>query len=309
MNNVLVSIWCITYNHEKYIRDAIEGFLMQQTSFNYEVIIADDCSTDNTDAIIKEYIQKHPKGNIIKYFRHEKNIGMMPNFVFALRQCTGKYIALCEGDDYWTDPLKLQKQVDFLEANPEFAICYHKVKVLKDGIFVDDFITSDEVPDEADFNDLLKQNFMHTPSVVFRNNIDIELFEKATNVGLGDYFLHLYNAHFGKIKRLNEYMAIYRYGVGIWSSAKDEKYRAKKILSTYKYAAELLKNFDLLQDYYLMLFNYTRRKLVDESIIANKLEKQIVNAYSVDTLADTVTTNTIFKVLLKKIRRKLWKAK
>ena len=126
--NIMVSICCITYNHENFIRDAIEGFLMQQTNFDYEIIIANDCSPDNTDSFVKKYINNHPKGKLIKYFRHDKNIGVMPNFIFALKQCTGKYIALCEGDDYWTDPYKLQKQVDFLEANLDYTICFHLVE-------------------------------------------------------------------------------------------------------------------------------------------------------------------------------------
>ena len=111
----------VTYNHEKFISEAIEGVLIQQTNFSFELIIANDASTDGSDKIINEFIANHPKGNLIKYFKHEKNVGMMQNFTFALGHCKGKYIALCEGDDYWTDPLKLQKQVDFLEANEDYC--------------------------------------------------------------------------------------------------------------------------------------------------------------------------------------------
>lgn len=118
--NIMVSVDMITYGHEKYIRQAIEGVLMQQTDFAVELIIADDCSPDRTKDIVEDIINNHPKGNIIKYFRHEKNLGMQANGMFAIQKCTGKYIALCEGDDYWTDPLKLQKQVDFLENNEEY---------------------------------------------------------------------------------------------------------------------------------------------------------------------------------------------
>ena len=115
----------ITYGHENYIREAIEGVLMQNCDFEVELIVANDCSPDKTDLIIKDIIQNHPRGNWIKYHHHEKNLGMMPNFIFALQQAKGNYIALCDGDDYWIDALKLQKQVDFLELNSNTIACFH----------------------------------------------------------------------------------------------------------------------------------------------------------------------------------------
>ena len=111
MNKPLVSIASITYNHEKFIAQAIDSFLMQETDFDFEIIIGEDCSTDDTLKIIKEYKAKYP--DIIKLITSESNVGMMTNFIRTLEACSGKYIALCEGDDYWTDTLKLQKQVNF----------------------------------------------------------------------------------------------------------------------------------------------------------------------------------------------------
>src|SRR5690554_4624359 len=124
MNNPLVSISCITYNHAPYIRQCLEGFLMQQCDFEYEILIHDDASTDGTSDIIREYQKKYPE--IIKPIIQKENQwsqgvrGMMARFNFP--RAKGKYIALCEGDDYWTDPLKLQKQVDFLEKNPNYSL-------------------------------------------------------------------------------------------------------------------------------------------------------------------------------------------
>ena len=109
-----VSVCMITYGHEKYIREAIDGVFMQETNFEIELIIADDASPDGTKEIIASICKNHPKGNSIKYFRQDSNIGMMPNFVFALTKSEGEYVAVCEGDDYWIDSLKLQKQVDFV---------------------------------------------------------------------------------------------------------------------------------------------------------------------------------------------------
>ena len=122
MKNTLVSVVMITYNHEKYIQQAIEGVLMQKINFHIELIIADDTSPDQTENIVKKIIVEHPNGHWIKYTKHKFNKGVSKNFTWALKQAKGKYIALCEGDDYWTDPLKLQKQVDFLEENENIGL-------------------------------------------------------------------------------------------------------------------------------------------------------------------------------------------
>lgn len=126
----LLSISCITYNHALYIRNALDGFLMQKTSFAFEILIHDDASTDGTTEIIKEYEKEYPK--IIKPIFEIENQwikGRRGSEVFNYPRAQGKYIALCEGDDYWTDPYKLQKQVDFLEQNPQFCFCCHRYKV------------------------------------------------------------------------------------------------------------------------------------------------------------------------------------
>lgn len=120
----IVSICCITFNHEKYIRDAIEGFLMQKTLFPFEILIHDDASTDRTSYIIREYEEKFP--DVIKPIYQTENQyskGISISATYQFPRARGKYIAMCEGDDYWTDPLKLQKQVDFLEKNPMFVLC------------------------------------------------------------------------------------------------------------------------------------------------------------------------------------------
>lgn len=127
METPLVSIVTITYNHEPYIRKCIEGVLMQQVNFPIEFIIAEDCSTDGTLAICKEYAEKHP--DIIKIITSENNVGALQNEVRAINAAKGKYLAFCEGDDYWTDPLKLQKQVDFLEAHPDYSVCFTRYKI------------------------------------------------------------------------------------------------------------------------------------------------------------------------------------
>lgn len=215
---VLVSVVMITYGHEKHIREAIEGVLMQKGDFNLELIIANDSSPDATDIVISEILKTHSKADRIRYIKHEKNIGMMPNFIFALQQTQGKYIALCDGDDYWTDSCKLQKQVDFLEANSDYVLSFHKVKILKpDGGLVEDFIT--KVPENYETQETLARlgNYIHTPSVVFKN-IKMEFPPEFSLSPIGDYFLYMILAEHGKLNYIEEEMAVYRYGVGVISS-------------------------------------------------------------------------------------------
>ena len=121
----VVSICCITYNHEKYIEETIDSFLMQETDFPFEIVIGEDCSTDNTRKIVEKYKEMYP--NIIKLIVSENNVGMQANGQRTMEACIGEYMALCEGDDYWTDKNKLQIQKDFLESNPEYIICYTRL--------------------------------------------------------------------------------------------------------------------------------------------------------------------------------------
>lgn len=221
--NLKVSVCMITYGQEKYIREAIEGVLMQECNFEVELILANDCSPDQTDNVIEDILANHPKASCIKYFKQDKNIGMMHNFVFALGQCSGNYVALCEGDDYWTDPLKLQNQVDFLEVSPDYVLCFHQINVLKtNGEIVDDFIT--KVPENYETIETLARlgNYVHTPSVVFRNVISKFPFE-FENSPIGDFFLYMILAEQGKLKYMEEKMAVYRYGVGIFSGESELK--------------------------------------------------------------------------------------
>lgn len=217
-NNPKLSVCMITYGHEKYIREAIEGVLVQQCNFEIELIISNDCSPDNTDKVIQDILDKNEIKIVVKYFKHETNLGTMPNFIFALQQCSGQYIALCEGDDYWTDPLKLRKQVDFLDQNLEYVLCFHNVDIEKtNGEIVEDFIT--KVPENYETLETLARlgNYIHTPSVVFRNIIKKFPFEFEFSP-IGDYFLYIMLAENGKIKLLEEKMAVYRYGVGVFSN-------------------------------------------------------------------------------------------
>src|ERR1700743_1461118 len=123
-----LSICVVTYNHEKYIAQALDSFLIQETDFAFQVIVGDDCSTDNTTNILKEYATKYP--DIIKPIFREKNIGPMNNSLDVYDHAKTEYVAICDGDDYWTDKNKLQRQVDFLDRNQNFSICFHPTKIV-----------------------------------------------------------------------------------------------------------------------------------------------------------------------------------
>ena len=218
INTPLVSICMITYNHEKFIEEAINGVLMQETDFDVELIISNDNSPDQTDVIVQRILKKHPNAHWIKYIKHEQNLGMKLNGIDNLQRCTGKYIACCEGDDYWTDPYKLQKQVDFLENNDDFSICYHDVSILQNGKFFDSHVPVYPEKEFLTIVDLAHENCIHTPTCMFRNNLFGKFPDVFDACGVGDYVLHLLNAQYGKIKYLPENMAVYRkHPGGVWS--------------------------------------------------------------------------------------------
>lgn len=220
MNSVLpkVSVVTITYGHEKYITETLDGVLMQQYDGPVELIIANDNSPDATDEVVKKYFLENPAPSNfeIKYTKHETNKGMMPNFIWALEQATGKYIALCEGDDYWTDPLKLQKQVDFLENNTEYNICGHwQTTVDEKGC---DLIS---VSDECS-----KLTNLATRCVVFRrSDLRSDFYENFKYYkNLGETYIYHYLSQYGKATILPFYGAAYRISpVGVYSMIGQEK--------------------------------------------------------------------------------------
>jgi glycosyltransferase involved in cell wall biosynthesis len=196
----------ITYNHEKFIAQAIDGVLMQKTNFDFTLIIGEDFSTDNTRQICIDYQTKYP--GKIKLLLNDMNMGMVPNFIQTLKAVDSTYVALCEGDDYWTDPLKLQKQIDFLEANPNFAISHHRVLILNEETKEKKF-SNDNKKEISDIYDLAKGNYIYTASCVYRKQ-NYEFPEWFYKSPIGDFPLHLLNARFGKIKYLDDALCVYR---------------------------------------------------------------------------------------------------
>ena len=227
----LVSVIMITYGHEKYIEEAIKGVFLQKTNFPLELIISNDKSPDSTDEIVKNIIKYAPENISVKYIQHPENIGMLPNLISTLKMAAGKYIAVCEGDDYWIDEKKLQKQTDFLEKNEDFTLTFHNVfirnvETLSTDMDYEKRLSSKDV---YTIDDLSKGNFIHTPSVVFRN-MEIEFPEWYFSSFLGDYPLWSWLSKKGKIKYFPEKMAVYRENVGVWSGKSQEEREFKTML-------------------------------------------------------------------------------
>ncbi len=204
----LVSICMITYNHEHYIRLAIEGVILQKCDFEIELVIGEDFSKDQTRKICDEYAKKYP---FIRLLLSNTNLGIIENFSRSLQECQGRYIALCEGDDYWTDPYKLQKQVDFLEANPDYSLCFHNVKVKYENELPNDHVF--EHLEEREFTgfEIYSKWLVSTCTVMFRNYKTISF---PNWIVYGDIFLYLSLAEKGRIYCLGFEGSVYRRNIG-----------------------------------------------------------------------------------------------
>lgn len=280
----LVSTRTMTFNHENYIVECIEGLLMQKTNFPVQLLIHDDASTDNTSKIIQEYANKYP--NIIKaYFQKENTYKLKSNYQKFKNSrkeffswITGKYIALCEGDDYWTDPLKLQKQVDFLETNEEFVVCCHNAKIVDDeGILLQDkklsYLNTDKVYTATE---LKKGAFLLTLSMVYKNMPEIldeiKKIKKLKNVISGDTLLISILGKFGKGFYMEDIQpAVYRvHDGGIWSTKKkDAKFFYLSRLGLFQALLILHQNDYEIQYYFSKKLAKASRKILYQN--ANKL--------------------------------------
>jgi len=213
-----VSVAMITYNHEKCIAQAIESVLMQETTFPIELVIGEDYSTDNTREIVKRYAALRP--DVIQPLLHERNVGMRGNGDAVLEACRGQYIACLEGDDYWTSPQKLQRQVDFLDQHPDYSICGHR--------FMNVFSDHPEWPPSASpvqkesgtLRDILRWNYLLTCTVMYRAGLVTGIPTPFKRLRHGDMPLWVLLAQRGRVGFINEIMGAYRlHRGGVWIGA------------------------------------------------------------------------------------------
>ena len=291
-NEIMVSINCVAYNHENYIADAIESFLMQKTNFNFEILIHDDASTDRTADIIREYEKKYP--DLIKPIYQIDNQYSKGGRVgrFNTERAKGKYIACCEGDDYWTDPYKLQKQVDYMEKHPECSMCVHAAyrvspnkEKLKLRIRPNDgnkIFTVEEVIEGG--GGLFATNSILYPTVFSENRP--EFYEKAP---VGDYPEAIYLALQGKVYYMDEFMSAYRVNVkGSWTDR--ELSNTEKNIAHYDKIADMLDEINRYSGYkYNFVIEKTKKRnqfllLLDQGMFqeAKKIEfKEFYSSLSI----------------------------
>lgn len=230
----LVSVCIITYNHELFISKAIEGVLIQKSDFTFELVIGEDCSTDSTMKICEEYAQSQPE--VIRLLPSKSNLGIVPNFIRTLQACTGKYIAICEGDDFWTDPYKLQGQISFLEKNPDYAmVCtdYNTFNIVNSqevqGFLKSKYRLNQET--DINFEDyVFNRYYIRTLTVAFRCEILKSYYDQtdrviSTNPLVGDLPLWLFMLSRYKVKYWPMSTATYRISPGTASRLTNTKSR------------------------------------------------------------------------------------
>jgi len=274
-----LTICCLTYNHVNFIKKTLDGFLNQITNFKFKILIWDDASTDGTSELISNYRNKFP--DIIDYVLSPVNISPEKSFLELLSRAKTEYIALCEGDDYWVDFNKLQKQVDFLDKNKEYSMCFHPVLVKDDEGVKQDY----QFPDKKShpilykknylqLEDLVYQNYIQTNSAVYRwryKDLDISSHYPEDTLP-GDWYIHLLHAEIGKIGYIDDIMSVYRrHSGGIWSGGND------KVIKKYgKQHANFFKNLDIhFKGKFESLFKKNETSLLRKHADLNKVKKTI----------------------------------
>jgi len=292
---LMVTIRCITYNHEPYIRQCLEGFIMQKTNFRFEAIVHDDASTDETANIIREYAEKYP--DIIKpIFETENQYSKLDGSIQRImsEHIHGKYVAMCEGDDYWIDPLKLQKQVDFLESNPKYSMCAHNAFVFyqqKNDVCL---FNKTSYSGELSVHDAIHAWKIPTASILVLSEIAKEYPSWLAVIYSGDYSLILRTLLKGKIYLNSDIMSVYRVSyVGYSASA---LYKGKNIF--------------MLEQRQILLESFLRGTggmfaMEIESKISSLKEDIIFQQYKDNRkILRLLFTPIFYKKLLNKIRRK-----
>ena len=249
-SDIMVCIRCATYNHVNYLAQCLEGFVVQQTNFKYVAIVHDDCSSDGTSEILREYATHYPE-IIVPLFETEnqwrKHDGSLNRIMNAAIDATGaKYVALCEGDDYWTDPLKLQKQVDFLESHPDFSMCFHRAKIKNECNANTSYARCEEIETKEYFaNDMCPMWIVPTASVVYRYPIVSAYPLKHRDwFDSGDIVLFETCAHVGRVWGMEDAMSVYRMNAG--SLLQNPQYLYGQVRKSVTHYRALKMNFPLL---------------------------------------------------------------
>ena len=290
--NFKVSVCMITYGHENFIEEAINGVLMQECEFEIELVISNDCSFDKTDIIVNKIIETNPKGYLIKYYRQKNNLGIMANFLFALNQCNGKYIAMCEGDDYWITKDKLKKQVAILNCNKEVGLVYtnvkHFIQNTKKWIEIEPRYAKEQ---HEVIPLLLKSKFIEFPTTLFRKStldkIIHILRNEIKNKVIGDTRILLETAYNSEIYFLNEVTTVYRILEGSASHPKSIDNYIYVLKDSYICRKTFVRRNNLKMNWLSDAICNTNRGLINNAFISKKYRdtlKLLKNILILDTI-------------------------
>jgi glycosyltransferase involved in cell wall biosynthesis len=228
-----VSVSIITYDQERYVAQALDSVLAQKVDFDYEIVVADDCSRDGTADILLDYQRRH--GHRIRLVQRPQNIGMVRNFFRTFGACRGQYIAFLEGDDYWTSPHKLQRQADLLDRDPGLALCFHRARMVIEGTDHSGLHPPDGATLPSSMEDLLTGDCILTCTTMARNGLIGELPAWCEEMPIGDWPLFVLLARHGGIGYLEDEMATYRlHPTSAWSSLTREERLPLKIAARQK---------------------------------------------------------------------------
>ena len=266
---MLVSVSVLVYNHENFLAECLNGILAQHRNFELEIIVCDDFSSDNSSKIINKFIEDNP--HIIKYYRHNKNIGLKNNSIFSLSKCNGDYIAFCDGDDFWIDNDKLQKQLIFLEKYLQYTF------VCTNYISSKNYELKNEVNKEINFLDILKSNSIGTLTVFIRSAVIKNINLNEINESVFDFNLWLEVLLKGKGCKLSFYSAFYRIHDNSFSNSNiiDKKIKFNnevlniiiKYINQYSIVSNL--SDEIIRDKFRNNFKYLRQKSLSEFISGN----------------------------------------
>lgn len=310
MDGILVSISCLTYNHKEYIRNALDGFINQRTTFGYEVIIHDDASDDGTVEILKEYENKYPE--LFRVFYEEQNkystgeIGEILQNI-DLNETRGRYIAYCEGDDYWIDNNKLQFQVDYMEKHPECSMTGHNVLIrdMKKGIEypMDGFFEEVDVTAE----DIIRNNrgAFQTSSFLIRKDVLPYYYKIQGDCTIGDWPLKLVSSACGRIHYFDRLMSVYRYcHSGAWSDSVDSN-----SVDHMRYRINMVRYFDRFNEFtnekYVDVIEEQKEAFLDTIVSYNRYMDDIQFNALCDFFAEENSENLSYIPILKDKKRKV----
>ncbi|WP_395064861.1 glycosyltransferase family 2 protein [Flavobacterium sp.] len=280
----LVSVCVITYGHEHFIEQSINSILNQECDFPIEVIVSNDCSPDNTNNVIENILKNHPKAKQIRYFNHKINIGAISNFFFSLSECEGKYVAICEGDDYWIDEKKVQKQIDFLEKNPDYSLCFSSRNTIDNDI---NLISTDNFEfKDWNTNDILNGIIPPMQTIISKNLSKefITFYQKHKgSFGADKIYSYFYSLH-GKLKSIPDITAVYRSnGLGIWSKLdyfEKQFLHIDESLKFYKIIANDEKEFNVLkQQLFLRIIKDIHFSFISKPVQATQIYFKILAKY------------------------------